>query len=100
MNGLQRIIRSKYARNKYVLTLLVFVVWVSFFDTNSLLSRRRLMNDGRALREDLVYYRNKIQSDSLTLARIRHDKTYVEKAAREEYHMRRKGEVVYVFVEK
>ena len=54
-------------KNKYLLSLSLFVVWVLFFDQNNLMDRYKLVREVHQLQKDKVYYIERIASDSARL---------------------------------
>ncbi|HON18631.1 MAG TPA: septum formation initiator family protein [Salinivirgaceae bacterium] len=90
---------KKILGNKFYLTALVFVVWVGFFDANSLLERFKNYRRNRELRETIEYYKKKIEEDSKNLNEMRTDPEVLEKFARENYFMKRDNEDIILIEE-
>lgn len=89
-----------YAKNKYVLTLVGFTVWITFFSQYSLMERVQLAKNLNQLQEELIYYRQQIERDSARLHELTTDDDNLEKFAREQYYMKKPDEDVFVVVEK
>jgi cell division protein FtsB len=87
-------------RDKYMLTLLVFVVWITFFDSNNLVDRFVNMRELYQLKKDKEYFRERIDQDRSKLEELRTDKENLEKFARERYLMKKPDEDVFVIVSK
>lgn len=87
----------KVLLNKYSIVLIVFGVYITFFDTHSLLKREKARKEIIRLQEENQYYLNDIQLNKEMLNRIKHDSVFLEKYAREHYHMKREGEDVFIF---
>ena len=87
-------------RNKYVLTLVVFAIWVLFLDNNNLIDRVDYMNKYNQLKRDEIYYNEKIATDYERLEELRTNKDNLEKFAREQYLMKKANEDIFIFVEK
>jgi len=83
-------------RNKYLLVLSIFLVWLIFFDNNNLIVRKRLIKESRQLKSDCEYYRQRIINDSTRLSELRKDAGSLEKFAREQYLMKRDNEEIFV----
>lgn len=97
------VIRFKYAekipaplRNKYVITIVIFVVWVTLLDSNNLISRFRDMRELHKLRIDKEYYTQRVEDDKRKLHELKTDKHNLEKFAREQYHMKKADEDLYI----
>lgn len=85
----------KIASNKYLLVLLVFIVWMLFLDNYSYLDHRLLNNQIDELNKQKQYYKNEISSDQLYIKQLK-DPEQIEKYAREKYFMKKDSEDVYI----
>jgi len=85
-------------RNRYFLTLLVFLVWIIIFDNNNLIQRYQYMKDLRQLEKDKEYYRERIEEDQRKLKELKTSDENLEKFAREQYFMKRDNEDIYIIV--
>jgi len=88
-----------FLRNKYALTIFLFLVWILFFDQNNLVDRYRMGREIRALEADRLYYLDQIENDSTRLHELTTDRDNLEKYAREQYYMKKSNEDVYVIIE-
>ncbi len=80
----------------YLAIVLILILWVAFFDDDSLLSLWASQRRIAQLRARCEYYREKIQQDSLRQLELENDPVLLEKFAREQYYMHRAGEDVFV----
>ncbi|WAC03278.1 septum formation initiator family protein [Lacinutrix neustonica] len=85
---------SKY-KNIFVIILLVFAIWMVFFDSNSLMIHNELNRDIEALENEKEYYRKEIKKDNKTINELKKEEG-LEKFAREEYYMKRENEDIYI----
>jgi cell division protein DivIC len=99
------IIRFKYAdkippflRNKYFLTLSIFIIWILLLDTNNLIERYGQLTELNKLNKDKEYYTKKIEDDRRKLNELKTDNHNLEKFAREQYRMKKKDEDLYIVV--
>ena len=83
-------------RNKYVLTILIFLIWLILLDSNNLIARYKEMRELRNLRNDREYYVNKIEADGKKLRELKTDNHNLEKFAREQYRMKKSDEDLYI----
>lgn len=97
------VLRFKYAdkipsflRNKYFLTLTVFIVWISLLDTNNLAERFGQMKELKKLQTDKEYYTKKIEEDKRKLKELKTDNHNLEKFAREQFKMKKKDEDLFI----
>lgn len=83
-------------RNKYILTTILFIVWILLLDANNLVARFREMRELRTLKNEKEYYLNRIEADRKKLMELRTDDQNLEKFAREQYKMKRADEDLYI----
>ncbi|WP_378185023.1 septum formation initiator family protein [Aquimarina sp. W85] len=81
--------------NKYVLIILVFVIWMLFLDTNSWLIHRELDGEIQELKNNREYYIKEIIKDQKDI-KVLKDSSELEKFARETYFMKRDDEEIYI----
>lgn len=91
---------TPYIRNKYAFALLVFLIWIVFFDDLSLIDRGAQMQKVRQLNNDKLYYQQKIEDDTRKLNELQGNDSSLEKFAREQYLMKKNDEDIYVFDDK
>jgi cell division protein DivIC len=89
-----------WLKNKYVLTISLFMIWMLFFDQYNLVDRLKMSSQIRQLEADREYYLEQIEKDSTRLHELTTDKENLEKYAREQYFMKKSNEDVFVIVEK
>jgi cell division protein DivIC len=99
------ILKFKYAdkippflRNKYFLTLTIFIIWITLVDTNNLVERYSQLSDLHKLKKEREYYTQKIEQDRKKLNELKTDNHNLEKFAREQYRMKRKDEDLYIIL--
>ncbi len=86
-------------KNKYIITVLVFIVWIAFFDENNWVERAQNLKELRQLHNDMDYYIEQIDKDAQRLKELKTNDKNLEKYAREQYFMKKDEEVVFVIVE-
>lgn len=85
-------------RNKYILTPLIFLVWLLLFDSNNLIARYKDLRELRKLRSEREYYAKKIETDRKKLYELKTDNQNLEKFAREQYRMKKPDEDIYIIL--
>jgi len=88
-----------WVRNKYIITILIFIIWLLFFDNNNLVDRIKEINHLRQLEKDRKYYLERIDKDSKSLQQLKTNNKNLEKFAREKYLMKKENEDIFVVVE-
>ena len=85
----------KFATNTYVLVLSAFVVWMLFFDTNSLLIHLELKKEIKKLEKQQEFLKEEIAKDKIIIKKLS-DTKELEKFAREQYYLKKKNEEIYL----
>jgi cell division protein DivIC len=76
-------------RNFYVLTAIVFFLWMLLLDPNNLIARFQLGAKLRSLENEKEYYEEKIKEVEKDRDELFGDKESIEKFAREKYLMKK-----------
>ena len=85
-----------WLKNKYFISVLAFIAWITFFDRNDLLTqaqRRQELNDLQVSKE---HYNNQISSERKELSQLQSNPAILEKYAREKYYMKRDNEDLFI----
>lgn len=85
-------------RNKYLLTVIIFIVWLMLFDSNNLIARYKEMRQLHKLRKEREYYIKRIETDKRKLHELKTDNHNLEKFAREQYYMKKPDEDLYIIL--
>jgi cell division protein DivIC len=85
-------------RNKYVLTIIIFLIWLLLLDSNNLISRYKEIRNLRRLRSEREYYIQHIEEDRRKLHELKTDDRNLEKFAREQYQMKKPDEDLYIII--
>jgi RNase adaptor protein for sRNA GlmZ degradation len=83
-------------RNKYILTTIIFLIWILLLDSNNLVARVKEMRELHNLKNDKEYYTKKIEVDRKKLRELKTDNRNLEKFAREQYLMKKTDEDLYI----
>lgn len=85
--------------NKYAITILVFGVWMLFFDNNNFIAQIRLNRAHSELVMEKQYYLSEIEKDRNATFELMTDTITLEKFGREQYLMKRDDEDIYLIVD-
>jgi len=85
----------KFIKSTYGIIIILFIIWMIFFDSNSLLVHNELNNDINKLNEQKSYYNSEIDKDKKELNMIQTD-TGLEKYAREKLYMKKDNEDIFI----
>jgi len=83
-------------RNKYLIALLAFIVWMIFFDKNNIMLQSDRKAELKETREKLNYYELHIADTRKELKALQTDPATIEKYAREKYLMRKADELIFI----
>lgn len=85
--------------NKYLIASVIFLVWILFFDENSITRHLRDRRQLSELVQQKAYYQERIAADKQKFEELHKGKAELEKFAREQYYMSKPDEDVFVIVE-
>jgi len=85
-------------KNKFFLVAVAFVVWMTFFDKNDLLSQYQYHQQVSKLEQERDFYKTETDKVSKDLEELTSNPQQLEKFAREKYLMRKDNEDVFVVV--
>ncbi len=86
-------------RNFYFVCGAIFLVWMTFLDSNDLITRFKMSSKLGDLEDEKEYYTQKIVEVEKDRNELMTNKELLEKFAREKYLMRKESEDIYVIVE-
>tara|TARA_R110000772_G_scaffold201527_1_gene311865 strand:- start:75 stop:407 length:333 start_codon:yes stop_codon:yes gene_type:complete len=85
----------RFISNKYMLILMLFIVWMIFFDANSYLIHHELDNEINGLEDNAEFYQKEIKTDKSFIEKME-DSQHMEKFAREKYYLKKENEDIYI----
>lgn len=92
------IFNTKYLKpfkSIYTIVIVVFVIWMLFFDAHSLLFHHELNTDINELEYQKEHYKNEMAKDSKAIKELSTDEG-IERTARENYYMKKSNEDIYI----
>lgn len=89
-NRLLKLIKSTYG-----IIIILFIIWMIFFDSNSFIIHNELNNDINELNDQKSYYEKEIAKDNKELQMIQSD-SGLEKYAREKLYMKKDNEEIFL----
>lgn len=88
----------KFFKNKYAISLTIFVLWVCFFNEVDLFYVFKSRMELYSLQKEVKELEKKNEQAKISLEDLKNNQA-LEKFARETYYMKRDNEVVFVFKE-
>ena len=85
-----------FIRNKYLLSIIAFAVWMLFFDKNDVFTQMHRKKELNALQESKTYYTEEIAKEKKVSEELRSNPAAIEKYARENYLMKRDNEDIFI----
>lgn len=83
-------------KNKYIIVLIIFAIWILFLDNYNLLSQYRMKKKIQLLEEKKVFYETEIKQDSIILYNLKNIKEEQERFARERFLMKKQKEDLFI----
>jgi cell division protein FtsB len=87
-----------YLNNRYFLTGLGFLIWISFFDRNDFVTT--YSQKLKTVQKEKLHYEEGIKLHKAQLQDLHSSKENLEKYAREQYNLKKENEDVFLIVEK
>lgn len=87
-------------KNKYAITLTLFLGWIVFFDKNSLVNQYKDRQVLFELKKEKRYYQDEILNTRRQLNELLSDSRSLEKFAREHYLMKKDNEDIWLVIDK
>ncbi|WGD35053.1 septum formation initiator family protein [Olleya sp. YS] len=87
--------KTKWYKNVYIIILIIFGIWMIFFDTNSLVNHHDVNKEKNKLEEQKDYYKTQINQDKEAYQELNSDEG-LETFAREKYYMKKENEDIYI----
>lgn len=81
--------------NKYIVILLLFIIWMVFFDANNYFFHKELSDDIEALEENKEFYKAEILKDRKFIEKMK-ESLEIEKFARENYFLKKENEDIFI----
>ena len=85
----------KFIKSTYGIIIILFIIWMIFFDSNSFIIHNELNNDINELNDQKSYYEKEIAKDNIDLQMIQSD-SGLEKYAREKLYMKKDNEEIFL----
>ncbi len=102
MDRVKNIIKKlpKPLRNKYVLSLLFFILWIIFLDDYNLINQYKIQTKVNELKQQKEFYINEIEQDSTDLSQLKNNPKEQARFAREKFLMKKENEDVFIIRKK
>ena len=91
---------TSYLKNKYVIIITLFIIWIVFFDNYNLIRQSKIKKEIKQLEENKNFYSKEIKKDSTEYHELLNSDEKKEKFAREKFLMRKENEDVYIIRKK
>ena len=86
----------KILRNKYLSSIIVFVVWISFFDRNDLFTQWDRKQELQKLEASKSFYEKEIAATKKDLTELNNNPAVLEKFAREKFYLKKRNEEIFI----
>ncbi|KAB2858850.1 MAG: septum formation initiator family protein [Flavobacteriales bacterium] len=86
-----------WLKNKYILTIVGFIVWLLFFDQNNFITQYDFIKQLKSLEKDKAFFMEELNKTRQELNDLTTNPVTLEKFAREKYFMKKDNEEIFVF---
>jgi cell division protein FtsB len=83
-------------RNKYISSVIVFVIWLAFFDRNDLVTQWDRKQELQKLEVSTAFYEKEIASTKKDLLELNNNPAILEKFAREKFYLKKVNEQIFI----
>lgn len=83
-------------RNKYLVAVLFFITWMTFFDRNNFFAQSERRSELNKLQESKEYFTEQITAERKFSEELKTNAAAIEKLAREKYYMKRDHEDLFI----
>ncbi|GEO10279.1 FtsB family cell division protein [Segetibacter aerophilus] len=83
-------------RNKYISSVIVFVVWILFFDRNDLWTQWDRKHELQKLETSKTFYEQEIATTKKDLMDLNNNPAVLEKFAREKFYLKKPSEEIFI----
>ena len=92
-------INYKSLKNKYVITLVIFTVWILFFDKTNVKNWLSESGKNSRMEREKKYYEDEIINVDKQLTLLRSNNDSLQKFAREQFYLKRDNEEIFIIEE-
>jgi|AntAceMinimDraft_14_1070370.scaffolds.fasta_scaffold69862_2 cell division protein FtsB len=85
-------------RNKYLVAIVGFAIWVGFIDTYNLVDRYKNLRKLSELKKEAEFFENEIKIYKSQYNELFSNKDGLEKFAREQYQMKEANEDLFIII--
>ncbi len=85
-----------FLKNKYLFTIIVFALWLLFFDRTNVIDWIGEMSKIHSLKTEKAYYEKELKTVSTQLEELNTSNESLEKFARENYYFKAEGEEIFL----
>lgn len=86
----------KILRNKYISSVIIFAVWISFFDRNDLFTQLDRKHELNKLETSKAFYEKEIAGTKKDLMDLNNNPAVLEKFAREKFYLKKTNEQIFI----
>lgn len=86
-------------KNRYFLSGLIFIVWMSFFDRYDLGTQYAYQQEKNKLEEQKAFYEEEILTIEKAVKDVQYNPSEIQRIARERYKMKKDNEDIFVIEE-
>lgn len=85
-----------WLKNRYILSGILFFIWMLLLDTHSLKIHYKLYKEIRQARNAIAFYTSEIAKDKELIKQLESNPTTLERFAREHYYFKKPEEQIFI----
>ena len=85
-----------FIRNKILWSIIIFLIYVGFLDTNSFWNTYQLYQQNEVLRREIKAYELRYENDTRDYEELKHNQAALERVARVHLYMKTEDEDVFI----
>jgi len=85
--------------NKYLVVLIGFVIFLTFFDNHNLISRWKTGRNNADMKKQIEFYQSEIEKNKKKMNDMQSSDESLEKYAREHYYLKKDSEDIFIIKE-
>ncbi|MFN4300201.1 MAG: FtsB family cell division protein [Thermaurantimonas sp.] len=85
-----------WMKNRYVLSGVLFLIWMLFLDTHSLKIHYKLYKEIQQTRRAIDFYKSEIEKDKKLIQQLESNPDMLERFAREQYYFKKPNEAIFI----
>ncbi|TAE46623.1 MAG: septum formation initiator family protein [Cytophagia bacterium] len=89
----------KFLKNFYLLSGILFIIWMLFFDANDWITQYNRQKKLQKMEEEKLFYKKRTEEVKADFRDLKNNAEVLERFAREKYYLKKPKEEVFILTE-